>query len=378
MATFSGGMFGAPNGEIAAANEQATEARTQETQLNVAQKMRAMRQQQGTSTILQQLAQSNPNADPVDILHQASMEAFKAGYGESGEALAGKASALTEQGARSALAQGQAAEAHYKTAQAELSLAGQLLGNVTDQSSWDAANRMWEQMTGRPSPYAKQPYSPELASQLRTQALTLKDQMTVHMQQWREQQAAAAKQAQDQYRKRELELREQSNRIRAADLAARNKVGGKNADVGSPSKEETSAATDALMRAYPNLSDDQAADISYRVASIARGLRKSNPGLNASMAIQQAIMQLKPNLDQNQRTEGVLSRAVDTFKGTTHPDNTKLGTTPDQPYTSVPKAGERAPGYYKTPDGHVRQWTGRGWSTETFDPKQESSNGPAQ
>lgn len=377
MANFNSGMYGAPVGETAADNAQATEARTRSTNLDVAQKMRSMHEQQGTSNILQQLATQNPNADPTDILHQASMQAFKAGYGESGEALATKASALTEQGAATALKQGAAAEQHYKTAQAELALAGQLLGNVTDQASWDASNRMWEQMTGRPSPYAKQPYSPELVAQLRNQSLTIKDQLTQHMQQWREQQAAAAKQALDKYRERELAVREQTNRIRAADLAARQKAGGKNADVGSPSKDEQNAAQDALTRAYPNLSPDQANDIAYRAASIARAIRKANPGLDASMALQQAILQLKPNLDQNSKTEGILSRAVDMFKGERKPDTSQLGTTPQQPYTQVPKPGERAPGYYQTPDGHVRQWNGKGWSQETFDQKGQG-NGAAQ
>lgn len=57
----------------------------------------------------------------------------------------------------------------------ELNLVGSLMDNVHDQASWQKANAMYEIQTGKPTPYAKMPYSEELVNQLRTGIMSAKD-----------------------------------------------------------------------------------------------------------------------------------------------------------------------------------------------------------
>jgi hypothetical protein len=66
--------------------------------------------------------------------------------------------------------------------------------------------------------------------------------------------------------------------------SAARKVGG--SDVGSPSNNEVKAASRILP---DGLSDTEAASAAFDIASQARALRKSNPGMSADDAMRQAL-----------------------------------------------------------------------------------------
>lgn len=64
-----------------------------------------------------------------------------------------------------------------KTSQmiSELNLVSSLMANVHDDASWKQANSMYEMQTGKPTPYAKMPYNPQVVDELRQGVASAKD-----------------------------------------------------------------------------------------------------------------------------------------------------------------------------------------------------------
>jgi len=56
-----------------------------------------------------------------------------------------------------------------------LNMLGSLMEGVHDERSWRQANAMYALQTGKPTPYAKQPYNPQLVDQLKMGVMTAKD-----------------------------------------------------------------------------------------------------------------------------------------------------------------------------------------------------------
>lgn len=57
----------------------------------------------------------------------------------------------------------------------ELNLVGSLMDGVHDEASWRQANAMYQMQTGKPTPYAKLPYNPQVVEELRRGIMSAKD-----------------------------------------------------------------------------------------------------------------------------------------------------------------------------------------------------------
>lgn len=74
----------------------------------------------------------------------------------------------------------------------ELNLIGSLMDNVHDEASWRQANAMYQMETGKPTPYARMPYNPQVVSELRDGISTAKDKALTAAAKAREQASQAA------------------------------------------------------------------------------------------------------------------------------------------------------------------------------------------
>lgn len=104
-----------------------------------------------------------------DTLDELSMMALASGMPTQAADYAAKSSTIRSQASEIATRETQR---RLKNIQ----LASNLLGNVTDQKSWNQANMLYATETGEASPFAGHQYSPQLVEQIQGSLQTAKDQ----------------------------------------------------------------------------------------------------------------------------------------------------------------------------------------------------------
>jgi hypothetical protein len=167
-------------------------------------------------------------------------------------------------------------------------LQGQIFGGVTDETSWNRANQLFQFQTGTQSPFAGMPYSPDLIKSISEQAISAKEradllqkqQTATELKNFRRRrlgQHDTALEIQD----RRLELMEEREK------RLRKQGGGKS--VSSPAKAELDQAGRLITKDFPNLPAEDRVDAAYSIAAEARALRRQNPALDANAALQQAF-----------------------------------------------------------------------------------------
>jgi hypothetical protein len=308
----------------------------------------------GAALEQQALAPSIPTsmADNLDRLARASAGA---GLTSKAQELAKTAALLRSREEAAAASRSTARLNAIKLTRERADLTGQLLTGVNDQASWQRANVLWEIYTGESSPFAKQPYSPELVERVRQAALTAKEKADL------DDKYATAK-ATREYRGRRLGQLDTQNEIRRARLKLlqereeRLKKGGTGRSVASPNKTEISQAETLIKRDFAGLKGAELEEAAFNVAAEAQALKKANPALSSSMALQQAYNTAREAGDF-QETGGAF-RPGTKYIGT--------GKTAETAITTVPAAPERIVGrYYLGAGGAVARWTGKGWEPTT-------------
>lgn len=106
--------------------------------------------------------------DMADTMDRLSELALQSGQPQAAADYASKASTLRTQAE-------QITTARANTTLKHLNILSSLMTNVKDQRSWEAANRMFKEQTGKDTPYAKMPFSPQLIQQIKLGAMTEKD-----------------------------------------------------------------------------------------------------------------------------------------------------------------------------------------------------------
>lgn len=196
----------------------------------------------------------------------------------------------------------------YKTTIAQAETIGQILGGVTDQASWEAANQQLQMITGQPSPFAGIPYSPKVVERLNSATLSGKERAMLEMRKT-EQEATV------EYRKRMIAATEA--RVAQAEVKEANaeeerkrkaKAGG---DKGAATAAPTKAQLDEVQRQMRlsdidtrNISPDSLQNTTYAIASRARELQRANKALGSSEALAQAFSEAQENGDLAIETVG--------------------------------------------------------------------------
>jgi hypothetical protein len=256
-----------------------------------------------------------------------------------------------QQTAAAQLATQRAAAAQMKVGE----LLSNLAGGITDQESWDAANKAVKLQTGQDSPLAGLPYNPRIVEALQNAGMKIKDQIAVDL---NERKLESVQELRDDtVRHRRVLESVAGARLRTyqAKAAADKKVGGK--DVGSPTGPEIKAATNLLGDLVDAKDMPTAA---FDVAAQARSLRKANPGMSADDALRQAI--------DSKRQAGDFEVTVTPPKQLFNFDIPGTGSTSKKyevkaiPLPASKKAADLKPNQaYRNSSGQVMIWSGKGW-----------------
>lgn len=365
-------IFGSAQGTSAALGDMMQGAQLQGQQLRNVSMATQLAEQARMAQLAQQEAGSGKG--PADQLEDMANMALKSGLTASGAKLATDAAGLRLKQAQTAQAQGRTFQAQATAAKAELAMAEGLLGNVNDQASWDAANSLFESMTGRPSPLKNLPYSPQLVANLQQATLTLKDKLKLKIDEMNAQtraESASSAESFREFRKGYLTQDLQLRKERETRLA---KPGGRNADMGAPVKSELDHADDLLRESFPDLPDAERTNAAYTIASRARAIRKTTPGLDADAAMERALTESRGQFKTLNDGYKYLVPVPGTERKVTHFDRSgKPGASstgksaldlPSNPTAQSLKAGQA----YKLPGGQVGTWNP---GTQSFDLEEE-------
>ena len=366
-------IFGTARGSSAALEDMQRIAQTQGQQLQNQKAGVELQEQQRMTALAQQEGQSGKS--PVEQMEDMATLAMRSGFVSSGSKLAGDAATIRLKQAQTQQNDARKFQEQATAAKTQLTMVEQLLSGVKDQESWDAANSLFESMTGSKSPFAGMEYHPAIVAQLQNSTLTVKDKLDLAIKQQNANTHAAAEASAASFRDfRRGILKQQVDiaRQREGRLA---KVGGKAGDVGVPVKGELDHASDQISKAYPNLPQDEVNNAAYSIASRARAIRKSTPGLDADTALDRALAEANQSgefktLNDNYKIMGVAIPGTE--KSTTHFTKSGKGPTPIPgkaiPLPANPSAANLKKGQqYQAPGGQIGTWNGSSFDIDTTD-----------
>lgn len=286
------------------------------------------------------------------------------GSGSVADQLRGMAKLYTDAGMPSKAAEflGKAsqAEAHEATARAaafreaaakvklkgdQFKMASNLLSGVTDEKSWNEANRLFQEQTGSESPFKNMPYDKPIVDTLKNASMSAyqKEQMKLKEAEFKERLVDDADKRQHRAASTGIAL----ERLRVTQQREKRleKAGGK--DIGAPGKAEVQAA-DKLL-GDTGLEGDERDAAAFSIASEAKVLRRKNPGISADEALRQAAITAKTNGSITPGEKNLFSKNVPT----------KFAAP-----VSMPASGKKADlvegQLYKQGD-KVARWTKGGW-----------------
>lgn len=301
--------------------------------------------------------QDNP-MDLASVLDRVAQTAAGAGMVEEAASLASKSALIRSRQARTMDSAAAAKLKGVQTVRQNAQMMGSLMNDVVDQESWDRAHALYQFQTGRPSPYAGVPYSPDLAQQIHSSAMSAAEAARIEEQRLARDNLEAHRKArrgqidtQNNIRERRLQLeRQREERLGKS---------GAGKSVTSPAAKEIEQAGRLIKKDYPTLTPADSNDAAYSIAAEARALRRANPALDASTAIQQAIS--KAVADGDFRVQPKTAAGID-IPGTKTAVYLGRGKSVNAP-AKIPgdKKDLVANRYYVNAQGQVAQWTGKGF-----------------
>lgn len=234
-----------------------------------------------------------PAAGQTDLAGQLdgmAQTAMDAGLIDKAAGFAEKASQIRSHTATARSAQAMETERVFKTQIDRADATGKWFGNATDDVTWQAAERAYQDVYKKPSPWAGMSYDPDLAKRIGQQSMQVKDRLEQQLQQ----------NAQDQLkelRENEQVAREQDTKLKKArtDLAnTRNLVLQK---AGAAGPKDTSPvrrmALETLQNDWADMSKSEAGLFADQIAERSKELMKQSPGMKGSEAMTRAYGELK-------------------------------------------------------------------------------------
>ena len=232
---------------------------TLQNQQTFAKKMAAMNQGggQGGETIEDQATRM------ASTLYNLSGAAVSSGLVEQGAKYAEVASTIEKNQFE---IKGKALEQASK----EWTLIGNLAATVHDQQSWEDANTHFQMMTGKPSPFASQQYSPDLVNRIRSASQTQLQQVQLQLAQQREglvsaETRASQKQAELDVARTQL-AREQTEKLKRAGVTPP-----------APKASDILAITDLIKREHNSATNEDARVRARGIAEDAVKIYQDNP-----------------------------------------------------------------------------------------------------
>ena len=235
-----------------------------------------------------------PKADDMsENLQNLAMLAFKSGDIQAGEKL------MTS-----------AQMAIYKTTQVEnmksliekrqmdrvkegVEYGNRLAGQIDSQQSLDFYNSELERLTGQPSTYKGQSYTPELAQEIQSKALSFKDKFDMR---YKEQQEADRMAREDRIaghnQTMEQIARDREDEKKRHDMVLEKNGGGSRA-ISAPNKDERGMAERQILDIVPGLKGNELEKAKDFVSSEAKRLRNQNHALDPLTATAQAVMKAR-------------------------------------------------------------------------------------
>lgn len=222
--------------------------------------------------------------DPIEALYDIANRAAKAGSVKEATTALQRASQGIQQRAMAERAMSQAELAQINGEIKKRDTFANMLGGVTNQSTLDAMNQMYEQAFGEPSPLQGKPFDPKQVRQLQESTLTAKDRLYAQIKQVEERGRNWGRSIQDRHNKATEEIqRGELERKKEYD-----KVRDKGGKVGKPNPGDLTSAEILLKEREPDIKGDGLKLARDSIASRAMELMKANRGIGRTQAIQQA------------------------------------------------------------------------------------------
>lgn len=296
---------------------QALQAQAQQEQFKTEQARKLM---QAMSQLKTPDGKGGPGAGGslADLPAYQGEQLVKLGFPEAGAKLLHDASRIRSEEALAGERKAHADERALNMRSTMLEYAGRLAGTVKSGQDWAAAGMAFAQaFPGAPNPF-RGSGSPQQLQQIRTFAITEKDRIEAERR-------AAEDQKEDSLRRARISEISQTTKLRKAQTeqeeertAILRKEGGSRGPtaVGSPTREERSAAVRLLESELPGLAEESRSVVADIVASRAEALVTAHKGLDIDTARRRVLGELLE--DGTLRKEvGLLERAgvAERFRG---------------------------------------------------------------
>lgn len=258
------------------------------------------------SEILSQVASGMPveEKDVANVLEAQAMALARAGMGKQADDLA-KGAAEIRLKRQQTLTSG--AQGDYRKMQVQRDILNEidsLVSGVKDQASFDTAKMIFMgRHPGAPLPQELNTYDPAMIERLSQTTKTGLKQLELKLKQAEADSRDEHRDAQnDFYKFREKYM---NRRLQQADEREKrlSKVTGPKAkDVGSPTVGERADARTLISQEFPNLPPAEEDQASFEIASRARQIRKTSPGIDASTALNQALNEARKDFSVLDKT----------------------------------------------------------------------------
>lgn len=225
----------------------------------------------------------------ADVLDQFALTAANAGQPTKAGEFAGKAAQIRAAQATQLSEQAQEQERRYKLAIEKADRVNQLFGMADSPESWEAANRIFEVISGQPSPYKDVPFTPEAAEKIGRQTLKFKDAMELRLKETQQQNL-------EQLRKRQadsLALRDKLTEQQISESKARE---AKIKKEGGSEKPDLSTNRRMALNTIKTDWEIEAAEaelLADQINERAAAMLRENPGLKGSEAVTRAYGEAK-------------------------------------------------------------------------------------
>lgn len=302
--------------------------------------------------------QAEAGVSPTDQMERLANRALQSGAVTAAAKLTTDVATIRQ---REATALAQQSSALKKQADLRAQQMGEMYGfasGIADEESYERSMEMLE-ATGGANPFKGMPYVQarpylEAIKQGTPQGLS---KLSSDVQGFNAMSADKARESANAFRKARLKLLEEQLRLQREREARMKKEGGKTTSVVFPTGRELQTARAILVKAFPGMAEQEEELMlaAPAIASRARDLRKANPALDATEALQKAFEEISANGDF-QKIDSLWARI-----GITDPSvEFRAGAGGELP-TLKSAGGEYVTGQvYQTPKGPMR-FNGRGF-----------------
>lgn len=234
-----------------------------------------------------------PTAGQTDLAGQLdgmAQTAMDAGLIDKAAGIAEKASQIRSHTATANSAKAMEQERIYKTQIDRAEATGKWFGNATDDVTWQAAERAYQGVYGKPSPWAGMSYDPDLAKRIGQQSMQVKDRLEQQLQTNAQEQLRMLRENEQVEREKKNKLTDARVELTKTRTDALRKAGAAGPKDTSPVRR---MALETLQNDWADMSKSEAGLFADQIAERSKELMKQSPGMKGSEAMTRAYGELK-------------------------------------------------------------------------------------